>query len=182
MEALQANVKRAQAEAQEAREAAEAAQIAQGEAEADAVELRQAEAERRARGLLARLKAAWRGVPAVLVAILAGIAPATAAPLVLTCAIVNEGVSEREHHYPHEDRAKAIYAAENALAGVYFQDNWRAAALVQVEQICSVNPDAKAVAMPIIVGNLARSFGAPVLSPPSVILRQLHELGYPYGP
>ena len=50
VEALQANVKRAQAEAQEAREAAEAAQIAQGEAEADAVELRQAEAERRSRG------------------------------------------------------------------------------------------------------------------------------------
>jgi hypothetical protein len=38
-----------------------AAQIGQGEAEADAAELRQAEAERRARGLLARLRAAWRG-------------------------------------------------------------------------------------------------------------------------
>ena len=39
-----------------------AAQIAQGEAEADAAELRQrADAERRARGVLARLRAAWRG-------------------------------------------------------------------------------------------------------------------------
>jgi hypothetical protein len=61
VEALQANVKRVQAEAQDARDAAEAAQIAQGEAEADAAELRQAEAERRARGLLARLRAALRG-------------------------------------------------------------------------------------------------------------------------
>jgi len=37
------------------------AQIAQGEAEADAAELRQAEAERRGRGFLARLSAALRG-------------------------------------------------------------------------------------------------------------------------
>jgi chromosome segregation ATPase len=47
--------------ASELRHQVEAAQIAQGEAEADAAELRQAEAARRARGLLARLRAAWRG-------------------------------------------------------------------------------------------------------------------------
>jgi hypothetical protein len=39
----------------------EAARIAQAKAEADAAELREAEAERRARGLLGRLRAAWRG-------------------------------------------------------------------------------------------------------------------------
>lgn len=38
----------------------EAVQIALGEAEADAAELRQAEDARRARGLVARLRAAWR--------------------------------------------------------------------------------------------------------------------------
>jgi hypothetical protein len=56
-------------QAEQGREAAaelhrqvEAAQIAQGEAaEADAAELRQAEAARQARGVLARLRAAWRG-------------------------------------------------------------------------------------------------------------------------
>jgi hypothetical protein len=39
----------------------QAAQIAQSEAEADAAELRQAEAARKARGRWARLRAAWRG-------------------------------------------------------------------------------------------------------------------------
>ena len=38
-----------------------AAQIGQAEAEADAAELRQAEAARKGRGRLARLRAAWRG-------------------------------------------------------------------------------------------------------------------------
>jgi hypothetical protein len=38
-----------------------AAQIAQAEAEADAAELRQAEAARKGQGCLTRLKAAWRG-------------------------------------------------------------------------------------------------------------------------
>ena len=54
----------------------------------------------------------WRGTSAVLAAIIAGLAPANAAPLVLTCAIINEGAWEREHHFPHEARARAIYAAE----------------------------------------------------------------------
>jgi hypothetical protein len=47
--------------ATELRRELEAAQIAQGEAEADAAELKQANAERRARGLVARLRQAWRG-------------------------------------------------------------------------------------------------------------------------
>jgi hypothetical protein len=47
--------------ASELRRQVEAAQIAQGEAEAAAAELRQAEAERQGRGLLARLRTAWRG-------------------------------------------------------------------------------------------------------------------------
>jgi hypothetical protein len=48
-------------QAREAQVAAEAAQIGQAEAEADTAELRQAEAVRKGRGRLARLRAAWRG-------------------------------------------------------------------------------------------------------------------------
>jgi hypothetical protein len=51
----------AQARADELLRELEAAQIAQGEAEADAAELRQADAEWQARGRWARLRAAWRG-------------------------------------------------------------------------------------------------------------------------
>ncbi len=51
----------AQRQAREAQAAAEAAQIGLAEAEADVAELRQAEAGRKGRGRLARLRAAWRG-------------------------------------------------------------------------------------------------------------------------
>ena len=47
--------------ASELRRQVEAAQIAQGQAEAAEAELRQTGAERQGRGLLARLRAAWRG-------------------------------------------------------------------------------------------------------------------------
>ena len=56
---VQGAADRAEAEADELRPQAEAALIAQ--AEADAEELRQADAARRGRGRLARLRAAWRG-------------------------------------------------------------------------------------------------------------------------
>jgi hypothetical protein len=52
----------AQRQARDAQAAAEAAQIAQAEAEADTTELRLADAARKGRGRLARLRAAWRGV------------------------------------------------------------------------------------------------------------------------
>jgi hypothetical protein len=58
---VQAAADRTEAEAGELRRQAEAAQIGQAEAEADAEELRQAEAARKGRGVLARLRAAWRG-------------------------------------------------------------------------------------------------------------------------
>jgi signal transduction histidine kinase len=58
---VQGAADRSEAEADELRRQAEAAQIAQAEAEADAEELRQAEAVRQGRGVLARLRAAWRG-------------------------------------------------------------------------------------------------------------------------
>ena len=48
-------------ETDELRRQVEAAQMARAEAEADAVELLQADAARRGRGRLARLRAAWRG-------------------------------------------------------------------------------------------------------------------------
>jgi hypothetical protein len=54
-------VDRAQQLAREAGRSVEAAQMAQAEAEADAAELRQAEAARKGGGLLARLRAALRG-------------------------------------------------------------------------------------------------------------------------
>lgn len=60
----QAELAAAQVEADaaaELRPALEIAQIAQGEAEADAAELRQAEAIRQGRGRWARLRQAWRG-------------------------------------------------------------------------------------------------------------------------
>ena len=57
----QAELATAQDQAEAANALAEAAQLGHGEAEADAAELRQAETERRARGVLARLRAAWRG-------------------------------------------------------------------------------------------------------------------------
>jgi hypothetical protein len=48
-------------ETDELRRQVEAEQMARAEAEADAVELLQADAARRGRGRLARLRAAWRG-------------------------------------------------------------------------------------------------------------------------
>jgi hypothetical protein len=51
----------AQRLARDAEAAAEAAQIAQAKAETDTTELRQADATRKGRGRLARLRAAWRG-------------------------------------------------------------------------------------------------------------------------
>jgi hypothetical protein len=62
---MQSKLSDAQGELAAAKEDAsrelEAVQMALAEAQADAAELRQAEAVRRARGLLVRLRAAWRG-------------------------------------------------------------------------------------------------------------------------
>jgi hypothetical protein len=58
---LRGRVEAAQQLAREAGRSVEAAQMAQAEAEADAAELRQAEAARKGRGVVARLRAAWRG-------------------------------------------------------------------------------------------------------------------------
>jgi hypothetical protein len=54
------------------------------------------------------------------------------------------------------------------------------AAIGRVEQVCAFNPDAGSGAVPVVMGNAAGSLGA-VFPPPSVILRQLHDLGYPQG-
>ena len=61
LDSVRADLDAAQQQAREAQVAAESAQIAQAVSEADAAELRQADAERRGRGRLARLRAAWRG-------------------------------------------------------------------------------------------------------------------------
>jgi chromosome segregation ATPase len=61
LDRAQAELATTQDQAEAARREWEAAQIAQGEAEADAAELRQADAARRSLGRLARLRAAWRG-------------------------------------------------------------------------------------------------------------------------
>jgi uncharacterized coiled-coil protein SlyX len=60
LDGLTAKLADAQAELAEAQDQTEVAQIAQREAEADAAELRQAQAVRQDRGRWARLRAAWR--------------------------------------------------------------------------------------------------------------------------
>jgi hypothetical protein len=61
LDRTQAEVRKTEAEIEQLRAEAEAAKIAQAEAEADTAELRQADDARKARGLLARLRAAVRG-------------------------------------------------------------------------------------------------------------------------